>query len=44
VVAHGGIERDVNIISDLVDADTRLVVQKLLEGEQADYGEGATGM
>jgi putative transposase len=33
----GGVDREVNIISALVDTVTRLVVQELLEGEQADY-------
>jgi putative transposase len=33
----GGVDRQANIISTLVEAVTRLVVQELLEGEQADY-------
>ena len=33
----GGVDREVNIISALVDTVTRLVVQELLEGEQADH-------
>jgi hypothetical protein len=33
----GGMGRGSNIASALVDAVTRLVVQELLEGEQADY-------
>lgn len=34
---HGGVDPGTNIISTLVDTVTRLVVQQLLEGEQADY-------
>lgn len=33
----GGAERETNIVSALVETVTRLVVQELLEGEQADY-------
>ena len=33
----GGVGRGSNIVSALVEAVTRLVVQELLEGEQADY-------
>jgi Transposase, Mutator family len=33
----GGVDRQANIISALVETVTRLVVQELLEGEQADY-------
>ena len=32
-----GADRGSNIVSALVDAVTRLVVQELLEGEQADF-------
>jgi putative transposase len=32
----GGVERETNIVSALVETVTRLVVQELLEGEQAD--------
>lgn len=32
----GGVDRQTNIVSALVDTVTRLVVQELLEGEQAD--------
>jgi hypothetical protein len=49
----GGADRGSNIISALVETVTRLVVQELLEGEQADYlggrgryerrGEGQVG-
>lgn len=49
----GGVGRGSNIVSALVEAVTRLVVQELLEGEQADYlggrgryerrGEGQSG-
>ena len=34
---HGGVDEGTNVVSALVDAVTRLVVQELLEGEQADY-------
>jgi hypothetical protein len=34
----GGVDREVNIISALVDTVTRLAMQELLEGEQADLG------
>ena len=34
---HGGIEADTNLISALVETATRLVVQQLLEAEQADF-------
>ncbi len=34
---HGGVGEQSNIISSLVDTVTRLVVQELLEAEQADY-------
>jgi putative transposase len=50
---HGGVEPGTNIVSELVDTVTRLVLQQLLEGEQADYlggrgryerrGEGQVG-
>src|SRR5512143_1864199 len=33
----GGADEGTNIISALVDTVTRLVVQQLLEGEQADF-------
>jgi transposase-like protein len=33
---RGGADRETNIVSALVDTVTRLVVQELLEGEQAD--------
>ena len=33
----GGADRGSNIVSVLVETVTRLVVQELLEGEQADY-------
>ncbi|MCA1695887.1 MAG: IS256 family transposase [Actinobacteria bacterium] len=33
----GGADRDSNIVSALVEAVTRLVVEELLEGEQSDY-------
>jgi transposase-like protein len=36
----GGVDRETNIVSALVDTVTRLVVQELLEGEQADALEG----
>jgi transposase-like protein len=32
----GGVDREANIVSGLVETVTRLVVQELLEGEQAD--------
>jgi hypothetical protein len=32
----GGVDRETNIVSSLVDTVTRLVVQELLEAEQAD--------
>jgi transposase-like protein len=34
---HDGVDEQANIISALVDTVTRLVVQDLLEGEQADF-------
>lgn len=34
---NSGVDEGTNIISTLVDTVTRLVVQELLEGEQADY-------
>lgn len=34
---EAGVERQTNIVSALVETVTRLVVQELLEGEQADY-------
>ena len=34
---HGGTDAGTNIISTLVETVTRLVVQELLEGEQADF-------
>jgi putative transposase len=34
---HGEVDEETNIISVLVDTVTRLVVQELLEGEQADF-------
>jgi putative transposase len=34
---HGGAEPGTNIVSELVDTVTRLVLQQLLEAEQADY-------
>jgi putative transposase len=33
----GGVDRESNIVSALVESVTRLVIQELLEGEQADY-------
>jgi hypothetical protein len=33
----GGVDREANIVSALVESVTRLVIQELLEGEQADY-------
>lgn len=49
----GGVDREVNVVSALVETVTWLVVQELLEGEQADYlggrgryerrGEGQVG-
>lgn len=33
----GGVDRQANIVSSLVEVVTRLVVQELVEGEQADY-------
>jgi hypothetical protein len=33
----GGVERESNIVSALVEVVTRLVVQELIEGEQADF-------
>jgi Transposase, Mutator family len=33
----GGVDRESNIVSALVETVTRVVVQELLEGEQADY-------
>jgi hypothetical protein len=33
----GGVDRGTNIVSALVEAVTRLVVQELLEGEQQDF-------
>ena len=33
----GGVDRESNVISVLVQTVTRLVVQQLLEAEQADY-------
>jgi len=33
----GGVDRETNIISALVETVTRLVVQELVEGEQGDY-------
>src|SRR6516225_8308884 len=34
---HGGVDEGTNIISTLVETITRLVVQELLEAEQADF-------
>src|SRR5271165_1413105 len=34
---HGSVDEGTNIVSALVDTVTRLVVQELLEAEQADY-------
>jgi transposase-like protein len=34
---NGGVDDKTNVISALVDVVTRLVVQQLLEGEQADF-------
>jgi putative transposase len=34
---HGGVEADTNLISALVETATRLVVQQLLEADQADF-------
>jgi putative transposase len=34
---HGGVSEDANIISALVETTTRMVLQQLLEAEQADY-------
>jgi hypothetical protein len=37
----GSVDREGNIVSALVEAVTRLVVQELVEGEQGDFlGEG----
>ena len=33
----GGVDRERNIVSALVEAVTRLVVQELVEGEQGDF-------
>jgi hypothetical protein len=33
----GGVDPEQNIVSALVEAVTRLVVQELLEGEQGDF-------
>jgi hypothetical protein len=33
----GGVDRETNIVSALVEAVTRLVVQELVEAEQGDY-------
>ena len=33
----GGAEQETNIVSALVEAVSQMVVQELLEGEQADY-------
>jgi hypothetical protein len=33
----GGVDRETNIVSALVETVTRLVVQELLEGEQQDF-------
>jgi hypothetical protein len=33
----GGADREANIVSVFVEAVTRMVVQELIEGEQADY-------
>lgn len=33
----GGVDRETNILSALVETVTRLVVQELIEGEQADF-------
>jgi hypothetical protein len=40
----GGADRGSNIVSALVETVTRLVVQELLEGEQADYLVGGADM
>lgn len=37
----GGLDRQTNIVSALVEMVTRLVVQELLEGEQKDFVAGA---
>ena len=34
---HGGVDEGTNIVSALVGTVTKLVVQQLLEAEQADY-------
>jgi transposase-like protein len=34
---HGGVDEGTNMISSLVETITRVVVQELLEGEQADF-------
>src|SRR5918994_2482979 len=41
----GGVDRESNIVSALVETVTRLVVQELLEGEQRDFlgGRGRYG-
>jgi transposase-like protein len=36
-VLHGGVDEGTNMISSLVETITRVVVQELLEGEQADF-------
>ena len=33
----GGVDRETNIVSALVETVTRLVVQELVEGEQGDF-------
>ena len=37
----GGVDRERNIVSALVETVTRLVVQELLEGEQGDFSAAA---
>lgn len=37
----GGADRESNIVSALVEVVTRLVVQELVEGEQADWAAAA---
>ena len=36
----GGVERESNIISALIEAMVRLMVQEVLEGEQGDFRDG----
>ena len=40
----GGVDRETNIVSALVETVTRLVVQELLEGEQTDSSAAGAAM